>query len=545
MEALGHIFAVAATIYDLCDKASSNKKQCHRLKKRIQMLVLTAESLNKQQDKSASLKTVVKEMATTLENAACWVNKYSDHAWWKRLLQANGIKEEFDLINDRLGDAATQLSLLMAAEHRGKFSRFFTENTRKKQNEKDIKEDLEELRTYLHSHVTRLETEIPNITNAISDLRSKMDEISVSCSRPNWNITEIRATDLKRGDLMLERVTHSLYRGELHHSPVAIKVFKYQNMQSEEFIRKTFESESKTMKKFECMNILRLYGIFIDNSGPETCYSLVMELCEKGTLRELLQAEPDLPWDRRVVMALDVTRALYRLHQTEVKAILHGSLSSIKFLVDEKYCVKLSGFELSKTESSIRRPPNLETRKKDRELEYIAPETWQDINEYNKHSEIYSLGVVIYEIATGKQPFQDLEVTGDNLQEMQETWWASVDHELPSSCPRIFRDLIKRLIHKNPRDRPSAGASFFILVLWFCVIEVGVGLDPLPGFYHCVPDSGIYPEFRFLAVVSPGQEVRQNLPHSNKNLTGAPSPSPALCPKLKGFDGFLCGTPEF
>ncbi|XP_073461789.1 mixed lineage kinase domain-like protein isoform X2 [Aquarana catesbeiana] len=465
MEALGHVFTVAQTIYDLCDQASSNKKQCRRLEKRIKMLLLTAKTLEKQQDKSVALLAVVGELATTLENAKCWVIKYSHHAWWKQLLQANSIKEEFHLINDRLGDAATQISVLLAAEHRSKFYQFFMENTRKRQNEKDIEEDLQELRTYLNSHVPQIEDKMDNMKDEMSKLNATLAEINLACVRPKWNIAEIRATDLKRGDLLLERPTHFLYCGEFHRSPVAIKVFKDQNVQSEDFIRRTFLSESQTMKKFECLNILRLYGICIDNSGPETCYSLVMELCEKGTLRELLQAEPDLPLDRRVVMALDAARALYRLHQTEEKAILHGNLSSSKFLVDGTYCVKLSGFELSKTESSIGRPSNAVIRKKARELEYISPETWKDINAYDKRSEIYSLGVVMYEIATGKPPFHDLEVTADNLGEMQEKWWASLDNDFPSSCPNKFRDLIKRLLQRNPRDRPSAGVTVDLLMV--------------------------------------------------------------------------------
>lgn len=166
-------------------------------------------------------------------------------------------------------------------------------------------------------------------------------------------------------------------------------------------IRRTFQTESQTLKKFECLNILQLYGICFDksgedsninylsmslfyppfwsrlsqlysgipslllfflqicpgllsqplpllpsfcsslfwypvcshplplllpkclvlvpirplsssNSGPETRYSLVMELCDKGTLRELLQTELDLDWDRRVLLALDTAKALYR-----------------------------------------------------------------------------------------------------------------------------------------------------------------------------------------------------------------------------------------
>ncbi|KAM5137971.1 mixed lineage kinase domain-like protein [Mantella aurantiaca] len=441
MEVLGQVLGVAQTIYALCDQASSNKMQCRRLEKRIKMLLMTAQSLEKQPDKSAALLDVVEELATTIDNAKCWVIKYSHRAWWKQVLLANGIKEEFDLVNDCLGDVATAITALLSAEHRHTFSRFFTENTRKKQNEKDIAEDLKELRHYLNS-----------------EQKAKLDEISAACRRQSWNITEIRATDLKRGDLLLERATHYLYRGELHWSPVAIKVFKSQGGQSEELIRRTFQSEIQTMKKFECLNVLRLYGICIDNSGPETSFSLVIDLCEKGTLRELLQAEPDLSWDRRAHMALDVARALYRLHQTEAKATLYGNLSSFKYLVDGMYCVKLSGFELTKTESSIRRPTNMATIEKNRELEYIAPETWRDINAYDKRSELYSLGVVMYEIVTGKQPFQGLTVKEDNLGEMQERWWSLVDDDLQSICP-VFQTLIKSLLQRSPKDRPSAGVT--------------------------------------------------------------------------------------
>ncbi|XP_077309525.1 mixed lineage kinase domain-like protein isoform X3 [Lithobates pipiens] len=453
MEVLGQVFSVARTIYNLCDKASSNKKQCGRLKTRIRILLKTAETLEKQPDKSVALLAVVEDLVTTLENAKCWVMKYSHHAWWKQVLKSNSIKGEFELLNDCLGDAAIQISVLLAAEHKEKLDQFFKENTRKQQNAKDMEDDLKELSTSLNSHATEMK-----------DKMDKMTAIHLACSPPKWNIIEIRVTDLKRGVLFLEQPTHYLYRGELHQSPVAIKVFKDQNVQNEEFIRKTFLSESQTMKKFECLNILRLYGICIDNSGPETCYSLVTELCEKGTLRELLQNEPDLPWNQRVLMALDTARALYRLHQTEEKAILHGNLSSFKYLVDGTYCVKLSGFELSKTETSIRRTPNVATRKKNRVLEYMAPETWQDINAYDKRSEIYSLGVVMYEIATGKPPFHCLEVTADNLVEMQEKWWASLDNDFPSSCPNMFRDLIKRLLQKNPKDRPFARVTVDLLL---------------------------------------------------------------------------------
>ncbi|XP_063801965.1 mixed lineage kinase domain-like protein [Pseudophryne corroboree] len=457
MEVLGQVIGLANTIYSLCEQSSSNKRQCRRLKKRVKMLLMTIQALEKQNKMSTSLHSLVMELAVTLENAKCWVIKYSHHAWWRKILQANSIKEEFAVINDRLGDAAGQLCLFLAAEHREKLLHFFTENTRKFQNEKDIEEDLKELRDYLTSCVSSLSEKVDTVADDVHDILSELAAIRAVCKRSRWDITEIRATDLQRGALLLEKPSHNLYRGEYHRSPVAIKVFKGQPHTNEDYIRKTFQAESETMKKFECLNIVRLYGICIDNSGKEPCYSMVTEFCEKGNLRELLKIEPDLSWERRVLMALDAARALYRLHQTEMKAILHGSLSSSKFLVDGTYCVKLSGFEISKTESSIRKPSNAEKRKESIELAYIAPETLQDINAYDKRSEIYSLGVVIYEIATGKLPFQDLPVTENTLLDMQQDLCAEVAAELSPACVPVLRDLIIRSLQKNPSDRPSAG----------------------------------------------------------------------------------------
>ncbi|XP_044125889.1 mixed lineage kinase domain-like protein isoform X3 [Bufo gargarizans] len=451
MDVLGQVLDVAQTIYGLCDQASSNKQQCHRLKKRIQILLMASRALQSQKEKSAQLKVVMNELRVTLDNAKCWAVKYSHQAWWRQILQANSIKEEFELINDRLGDAAGQVSLLLEIEHREKFFHFFTENTRKRQNQRDIDEDLQELKNYLTQNISN---KMENMEDGMKKILSEMAAIQAVCKRSSWHITEIRATDLKRGPLLLEKPSHDLYLGEYHRGPVAIKVFKGQQVKDQDFIIKTFQAEGETMKKFECLNILRLYGICVDNSGTGPCYSLVMEYCQKGTLRQLLEREPDLPPERRVQMALDASRAVYRLHQTEMKAILHGSLSSAKFLVDGTYCVKLCGFELSKTESSLRRPSNAERRKKSSELVYIAPETLQDINAYDKRSEIYSLGMVIYEIASGKLPYQDQPDAEDQ----------AVNGELLDSCPPVLRDLITRCLQRNPGDRPTAGVIVDLLI---------------------------------------------------------------------------------
>ncbi|CAJ0961182.1 unnamed protein product [Ranitomeya imitator] len=411
---------------DCVTKASSNKQQCRRLKKRIQILMMASKALQTQKEKSEQLKVVMKELRVTLDNAKCWVVKYSHQAWWQQILKANGIKEEFELLTDRLGDAASHVSLMLAVEHREKFFNVFTENIRKRQNQKDIKEDLKQLKEYLTENLSE---KMENVEERMDKILSEMSAIKAVCKRSSWHITEIRTTDLKRGPLILEKPTHDLYLGEYHKSPVAIKVFKGQQIKNPEFIIKTFKSESETMKRFESLNILRLYGIFIDNSGSDTCYSLVMEYCEKGTVRQLLDNEPDLSCERRVRMALGCGQS----------------------------SVPLWGFELSKTESSLRRPSNAERRQRSTELAYIAPETLQDINAYEKPSEIYSLGMVLYEIASGRLPYQGPTGEKDNQPE---------DAKLSVSCPPVLQDIITSCLQRNPSDRPTAGVIVDLLIAY-------------------------------------------------------------------------------
>ncbi|KAM8947535.1 mixed lineage kinase domain-like protein isoform 2-T2 [Pelodytes ibericus] len=450
METLGVIFTIAHKIYNLCDEAQSNRKQCKRLKNRLELLLVPAAMLQTQPEKSRELDGVLKELRVVLENAECWIWKYSRKGWWVKVFLSGRIKDEFDHTNDRLRDAAESLQLLLQVERRTDFLKYFNEKVWKRQNQKDVEMDLADLKESLQSGMQSVSDKVDSLGAQIEDQNAKLAALS-------WNIKEIRATDLRRGELVMERPGHYLYRGEYHKGPVAIKVLKGPLNRDNDYVRKTFQSESETMRRFECVNILRLYGICIDNSHGEPSYSLVMEFCEKGTLRELLSRELDLSWKQRVHMVLDAARAVYRLHHSELKAILHGSLSSSKFLVDGTYCLKLSGFELSKTESSMRRPSNAEKRQESIGWAYMAPETLTNINAYNKCSEVYSLGVVCYEIASGNVPLDGLRIPEGDLGEIHQRLRAEVDAGIPIDCPKILRDIITQSLETDPSNRPTAG----------------------------------------------------------------------------------------
>ncbi|OCT84655.1 hypothetical protein XELAEV_18022809mg [Xenopus laevis] len=436
MELLKSILKIAHNIYSLHEKASCNKKQCNRLRKRIELLMVPVEKLNKQAKMRKDHDDILQELLCTMSNAESWIQKYSNRMWLLKFIKANRIKEEFDLINDRLRDAAEALIMLTSVEHTQDFLKYFDEKEWKKQNIKAIEADINDIKEYL---------------KVFSGIRMP------------WNPKIIQAADLVQTELLMETRDCLLYRGDYHKSPVTIKVLKGELSKDNETVRRSFDSDCKTMKKFECMNILRLYGICIDNSKSEPYYCMVTEFCEKGTLRELLSSDKNLPWEQRILMALDAARALYRLHQSEHKTVLYGNLSSSKFLVDGNGCLKLYGFGLSKTESSMRRSCNVKKREKNTEWIYTAPETLKDINAYDKHSEIYSLGVVFYEIASGNIPLQGLPVS-EKLEEVYQLLSTEMEMGIPTDCPTILQDLIKKTTDINPKNRPSAGAVVDLLL---------------------------------------------------------------------------------
>ncbi|KAG7219223.1 hypothetical protein INR49_019245 [Caranx melampygus] len=130
-----------------------------------------------------------------------------------------------------------------------------------------------------------------------------------------------------------------------------------------------------------------MYGICVrEKDGPNPQFLIVTEYCERGSLRQVLDSNVELSWVGKARLCLDAAQGLYRLHNTEVKSRVHGCITSSKFLVAKDFTVKLGGFELAKTETSLRRSKIEDSRSSC----YESPQKLNDINfEYTKECEIY------------------------------------------------------------------------------------------------------------------------------------------------------------
>ncbi|KFP79396.1 Mixed lineage kinase domain-like, partial [Acanthisitta chloris] len=463
MDTVERVLSVAQAIYAQFEQVKCCKHQCQRLMERIQILLEPVRVLRAQpsQHMSHQEEELLKKLLWALGEAQKLVTKYSQTSWIQKFLRARSAGEEFVWVNESLEDIAQGLSLLLQAEQKQAFLEAFQAKTCRRQDAEDLRDDrafLDQWPSLCMFLLTGTE-EHEDMTRKIYIDRQCME------SRVDWmqslkkvnvgkreDITEIKRDQLTFYRHLQDTESYDLYEGEYLKYPVAIKTFKRPLTTDPVKVRDIFEKEIQTLKKFESPNILRMYGICIEENDGSPCFSIVMEYCKHGTLRDVLNKQQHLSWDIRIRMALGAARGLYRLHQTGEKSRLHGCICSNKFLVAGDYCVKLSGFELCETESSIKRKAK-KNWKQVSMLSYIAPENLKDINyPYKRPCEIYSFGIVLAEIATSKIPFEGC--TPEEIVEKicNHHYWDPVGED----CPEDLRKVIEQCRAFNPSQRPSA-----------------------------------------------------------------------------------------
>ncbi|NXD15453.1 MLKL protein, partial [Nothocercus nigrocapillus] len=451
MDMVEKVFFVAQSIYAQLEQVKCCKHQCQRLVERIRTLLEPVRVLRAQAAPRGSPheEELLSKLLRALGQAHQLVAKYSQASWIQKFLCARSSGEEFVRVNESLGDIAQGLSLLLQAEQKEVLLEAFQAKTCCWQDAEDLRNDRAFVDEVMASNCRApvppgTAQPVPRCLGGAGLKKVDVDK--------REDITEIRREQLTFRRHLQDTDSYDLYEGEYLKYPVAIKTFKRPLTTDSVKVRDIFEKEIRTLKKFESPNILRMYGICIEEQDRSPCFSIVMEYCEHGTLREVLTKQ-QLSWDTRLRMALGAARGLYRLHQTEKKSRLHGCINSSKFLVAGDYCVKLSGFELCETETSIKRKVKKKNWNKVSTLAYVAPENLKDIYyPYKRPYEIYSFGIVLWEIATSKIPFE-----GCTPQEIREKICEHHYREpLGEDCPQELRKIIDQCRAFDPSQRPSA-----------------------------------------------------------------------------------------
>uniref|UniRef100_A0A670YBV1 Mixed lineage kinase domain like pseudokinase n=1 Tax=Pseudonaja textilis TaxID=8673 RepID=A0A670YBV1_PSETE len=413
MDIVEHILAVANVIYGQYQHMKYCKKQKERLIKRMEVLLRPIQLLQVQplSKLSSSLKFMLQNMLDLLLEAQELFEKYKNHNMLERFMKAGEMLEEFAYLNKRFGDMGQGLLLQLQVEQRVLVS--FQKCVVSKECCQDLAEDKVCWKEMIKGRASHCFCSVQSL------FPGQQEEA-------HTEITEINKDFLTKMTFLLEMRDHILYKGEYYKTPVVVKVFKNPLTTNTKKVREIFEEEIRTLKRLESSYIVRLYGICIDESGK--LFGLAWD------------------WEKRLPLRNIIT-TIYELHQTGDKCQLHRCINSSKFLVAKGYCVKLSGFKLDQTESSISRKSKDKVRREVSSLAYICPEGLASLDHpYNLASEIYSFGIVLWEIATGKLPF-----TGCNSQEIyKKVYEQKVQEPLGEDCPSYLRTIINQCRSYNP-----------------------------------------------------------------------------------------------
>ncbi len=233
---------------------------------------------------------------------------------------------------------------------------------------------------------------------------------------------------------------------------VAIKVAHAEQLNDEELgdrYRKMFFNEAHTAGRLTHPNIIAIYDAGVDG---ETCY-IVMEYVEGGqTLKPYCRGDALLPVERVVEIAFKCARALDYAHK---QGVTHRDIKPTNLLLGPAMEVKIGDFgiaHLSKLDSTETMPLGLVGSPR-----YMSPE--QVCEEYlTSQTDIFSLGVVLYELLTGKHPF-----AADNFSRLVQRIVS--DTPAPMSTLRGGLDpalerIVQRALAKDRAVRYAMGADF-------------------------------------------------------------------------------------
>ncbi|XP_076921750.1 uncharacterized protein LOC143583293 [Bidens hawaiensis] len=232
----------------------------------------------------------------------------------------------------------------------------------------------------------------------------------------------------------------TVYHGLWHGSDVAIKLFTYQEYPADAMV--LFKQEVSLMKRLRHPNILLFMGAV--TSPQHLC--IVTEFLIRGSLFQILQQKSArLDWRRRLQMAIDIARGMNYLHQYN-PPIVHRDLKSSNLLVDKNWTVKVGDFGLSR----IKHQTYLKTKSGKGTPQWMAPEIIRN-EQADEKSDVYSYGVVLWEIVTRKMPWDDL----NPMQVIAAVGFMDRRPEIPKDVDPLWTSLIESCWCSEPESRPT------------------------------------------------------------------------------------------
>ncbi len=253
-----------------------------------------------------------------------------------------------------------------------------------------------------------------------------------------------------------------LVHDEVLSRDVAVKVLSRDLAEHEEFVER-FEREAKSAASLSHPNIVAVHDRGLTEDGD---HFIAMEYVPGGTLEDLVKTKGPLPPDRATAVALQVAAALGAAH---ARGVIHRDIKPQNVLISESGEAKVADFGIARALDSTtltRTGFGMGTAR------YLSPEQAMG-GPASPRSDLYSLGVVLYEMLTGRAPHDAETPIGVAMKHMNEVPLPPKDSN--PSVPEALDSLTMSLLAKDPAGRPTSADA---LVEELERISRGVSVQP-------------------------------------------------------------------
>jgi len=287
----------------------------------------------------------------------------------------------------------------------------------------------------------------------------------------------------------------TVYKAKCHvlNRYVAIKILRDEFTTDDEFIKR-FEVEAQSAASITHPNIVSVYDVGVDGN----LHYIVMELIKGKTLKEIvIEEKGPLPWKWSVNIATQIASALEVAHRN---SIVHRDIKPHNIIITEEGVAKVTDFGIAKAVSNSTITAFGTTMGS---VHYFSPEHARG-GFTDAKSDLYSLGVVMYEMLTGKVPFEADTPVSVALKHMQEE--PKTAKEINPNIPGAVNDVIMKALKKEANLRYQSATSM--------LFDLKRALKEPTGNFVATEDySGDFPTQRISTI---GMEENRGTKNTNK-----------------------------
>lgn len=225
---------------------------------------------------------------------------------------------------------------------------------------------------------------------------------------------------------------------------VAVKVLHDHLAEDDAFLER-FRREAVAAAGLTHPHVVSIYDTGEVDSADSTCHYIVMEHCGGGTLGTLLKSTGPFPSSRVCGVGSTICDALGYAHS---KGIVHRDVKPANVLIGDDGLLKVGDFGIAKAISA--KADITTTGKIMGTVAYISPEYATD-RELDARSDIYSLGIVLYELAVGKPPFNEATSVATAMRHINDA--PPPLRNMRAGIPRSLESVVMKALEKDPDKR--------------------------------------------------------------------------------------------